>query len=64
MFSFHAMKVFNTIEGGAIAFQDKQYRVPLHELKNFGIHGPEDTMAVGRNAKMDEFRAAMGVCNL
>lgn len=64
MFSFHATKVFNTIEGGAVAFHDKQYGVPLHELKNFGIHGPEDTMAVGGNAKMDEFRAAMGICNL
>lgn len=64
MFSFHATKVFNTIEGGAVAFHDKQYQVPLHELKNFGIHGSEDTLAVGGNAKMDEFRAAMGICNL
>lgn len=64
MFSFHATKVFNTIEGGAIAFHDKRYRIPLHELKNFGIHGPEDTLAIGGNAKMDEFRAAMGICNL
>ncbi|MDO5423998.1 MAG: DegT/DnrJ/EryC1/StrS family aminotransferase [Eubacteriales bacterium] len=64
MFSFHATKVFNTIEGGAVAFHDRKYRVPLHELKNFGIHGPEDTLAVGGNAKMDEFRAAMGICNL
>ena len=64
MFSFHATKVFNTIEGGAVAFHDRKYRVPLHELKNFGIHGPEDTLAIGGNAKMDEFRAAMGICNL
>lgn len=64
MFSFHATKVFNSIEGGAVAFHDKKYRVPLRELKNFGIHGPEDTLAVGSNAKLDEFRAAMGVCNL
>lgn len=64
MFSFHATKVYHTIEGGAIAFRDKQYRVPLHELKNFGIHGPEDTLAIGGNAKLDEFRAAMGICNL
>lgn len=64
MFSFHATKVFNSIEGGAVAFHEKKYRVPLHELKNFGIHGPEDTIAVGGNAKLDEFRAAMGICNL
>lgn len=64
MFSFHATKVFHTIEGGAVAFHDKKYSVPLHELKNFGIHGPEDTLAIGGNAKMDEFRAAMGICNL
>ena len=64
MFSFHATKVFNTIEGGAIAFHDKEYCVPLHELKNFGIHGPERVDAIGGNAKLDEFRAAMGICNL
>lgn len=64
MFSFHATKVFNTIEGGAISFNDRKYAVSLHELKNFGIHGPEDTQAVGGNAKLDEFRAAMGICNL
>ena len=64
MFSFHATKVFNTIEGGAIAFKDEKLRDPLHELKNFGIHGPEDVLAIGGNAKLDEFRAAMGICNL
>lgn len=64
MFSFHATKVFNTVEGGAIAFHNEKYRTPLHELKNFGIHGPEKIEAVGGNAKMDEFRAAMGICNL
>ena len=64
MFSFHATKVFNSIEGGAIAFKDPKYRKPLHELKNFGIHGPEDVEAIGGNGKLDEFRAAMGICNL
>lgn len=64
MFSFHATKVFHTIEGGGIAFHDPAYRTKLHELKNFGIHGKEDTVSVGGNAKLDEFRAAMGVCNL
>ena len=64
MFSFHATKVFNTIEGGAIAFHDKQYCEKLHELKNFGIHGQDDALCIGGNAKLDEFRAAMGICNL
>lgn len=64
MFSFHATKVFNTIEGGGVAFKDPAYRTRLHELKNFGIHESEDVTAVGGNAKLDEFRAAMGICNL
>lgn len=64
MFSFHATKVFHSIEGGAIAFKDKKYGVPLHELKNFGIHGSEEVAGIGGNAKLDEFRAAMGICNL
>lgn len=64
MFSFHATKSFNSIEGGAIAFDNAEYRVPLHELKNFGIHDEEDVISVGGNAKMNEFAAAMGICNL
>lgn len=64
MFSFHATKVFNSVEGGAVAFKDKRYGVPLHELKNFGIHDEDTVAAIGGNAKLDEFRAAMGICNL
>lgn len=64
MFSFHATKVFNSIEGGAIAFSDKRYGVPLHELKNFGMHTETNITSIGANAKLDEFRAAMGICNL
>lgn len=64
MFSFHATKVFNTIEGGAVAFKDKAYQMRLHELKNFGIHTEDCIANVGGNAKLDEFRAAMGICNL
>ena len=63
-FSFHATKVFNTIEGGAVSFHDKSLGDALYDLKNFGIHGPEDVSAVGANAKMNEFCAAMGLCNL
>ena len=63
-FSFHATKVFNTIEGGAVTFKDPSLQKHLYELKNFGIHGPEEVSAVGANAKMNEFCAAMGICNL
>ncbi len=63
-FSFHATKVFNSIEGGAVCFKDKQLGEKLYELKNFGIHGPEEVSAIGANAKMNEFCAAMGLCNL
>lgn len=63
-FSFHATKVFNTIEGGAACFKDKEFGLELYRLKNFGIRGPERVDAVGANAKMNEFCAAMGLCNL
>lgn len=63
-FSFHATKVFNTIEGGAVCYRDQDMGRRLYELKNFGIHGPEEVDAVGANAKMNEFCAAMGLCNL
>ena len=63
-FSFHATKAFNSIEGGAVTFRDKSIGNKLYELKNFGIHGPEEVDAVGANAKMNEFCAAMGLCNL
>lgn len=63
-FSFHATKVFNSIEGGAVCFKEEKLGNKLYELKNFGIHGPEEVSAVGANAKMNEFCAAMGLCNL
>ncbi|RIJ63538.1 DegT/DnrJ/EryC1/StrS family aminotransferase [Rummeliibacillus sp. TYF005] len=64
MFSFHATKVFNTIEGGALTFKDPQLIPVLNAYKNFGITGPESIEYVGGNAKMNEFQAAMGLCNL
>ena len=64
MFSFHATKVFNTIEGGAICFKDDNLEQLFNDMKNFGIHGPEEVVYVGGNAKMSEFQAAMGICNL
>ncbi len=64
MFSFHATKTFHTIEGGAVCYSDPSLKVKLNDLKNFGIHGPESVPDVGGNAKMNEFCAAMGICNL
>ncbi len=64
MFSFHATKVFNTIEGGAICFSKDEWVQLLNDMKNFGIHGPEEVAFVGGNAKMNEFQASMGICNL
>ena len=64
MFSFHATKVFNTIEGGCVCFQNDAWVTLLNDMKNFGIHGPESVEYVGGNAKMNEFQAAMGICNL
>ncbi|WP_194191040.1 DegT/DnrJ/EryC1/StrS family aminotransferase [Clostridium chrysemydis] len=64
MFSFHATKVFNTIEGGAVILKDKNLKQRLDYLKNFGITGPDTIEYIGGNAKMNEFQAAMGICNL
>ena len=64
MFSFHATKVFNTIEGGAVCYSDSSLVQVLDDMKNFGIRGPEAVAYVGGNAKMNEFQAAMGICNL
>ncbi len=63
-FSFHATKVFNSIEGGAVCYHDEAFGRELYGLKNFGIRGPEVVDGVGANAKMNEFCAAMGLCNL
>ncbi|WP_144743405.1 DegT/DnrJ/EryC1/StrS family aminotransferase [Enorma burkinafasonensis] len=64
MFSFHATKVFNTIEGGAVCFHDHSLKDLLNQWKNFGITGTESVEYIGGNAKMNEFCAAMGICNL
>lgn len=64
MLSFHATKVFNTVEGGAVCFGDPALRGALERWRSFGIVGSEGAECAGGNAKMDEFRAAMGLCNL
>lgn len=65
-FSFHATKVFNTIEGGAVTYHNinQNFGKEIYRLKNFGIRDTEIVDGVGANAKMNEFCAAMGLCNL
>ena len=63
-FSFHATKVFNTVEGGAVCSRDENLKERLNQWKNFGITGEESVEYAGGNAKMNEFCAAMGLCNL
>ena len=64
VFSFHATKVYNTIEGGAVAFREHKLYDKLYNLKNFGIRGEEWVCEVGANGKMNEFCAIMGLLNL
>lgn len=64
MFSFHATKVFQTIEGGALTFRDPHLIEMFNAYKNFGMIGPEFIEYIGGNSKMNEFQAAMGICNL
>lgn len=64
MFSFHATKSFNTIEGGAVACSDAALAEKLDRMKNFGISKDGEITEIGGNAKMNEFQAAMGLCNL
>ncbi len=64
MLSFHATKVFNTIEGGAVVYHDEALTEKLRLQKNFGMATQESYPEVAGNAKLDEFRAAMGLCNL
>lgn len=61
MFSFHATKLFNTIEGGAIAFKDVNLKEKLNQLKNFGLKGKEEVALSGLNAKLNEIQAGVGL---
>jgi len=63
MLSFHATKVFHTIEGGALCYKDAQLSEKLALERSFGVYGDE-LECFGTNAKMNEFAAAMGICNL
>lgn len=63
MFSFHATKVFHTIEGGGLTFKDASLAKEINKWRNFGLDG-EELAVFGTNAKMNEFQASMGLCNL
>lgn len=62
--SFHATKVYNTIEGGAMVMKDEQTKKRIDYLKNFGFANETTVVAPGINSKMDEVRAAYGLLNL
>ncbi|MFI3296606.1 MAG: DegT/DnrJ/EryC1/StrS family aminotransferase [bacterium] len=62
--SFHATKVYNTIEGGALIVNDEKTKKRIDYLKNFGFAGETEIIAPGINSKMDEVRAAYGLLNL
>lgn len=62
--SFHATKVYNTIEGGALVMHDEDTKKRIDYLKNFGFAGETTVIAPGINSKMDEMRAAYGILNL
>ncbi|MGN0017449.1 MAG: DegT/DnrJ/EryC1/StrS family aminotransferase [Candidatus Gastranaerophilaceae bacterium] len=64
MFSFHATKLFNTIEGGCLTFKDSNLIKKIQNLRNFGIRNEEVVEEVGINGKMNELQAAMGLLNL
>lgn len=64
MFSTHATKVFHTIEGGIVAYKDSDLFHSMRYLVNFGFTSEEDINYIGTNARMNEFEAVMGICNL
>ena len=64
MFSMHATKVFNTIEGGLVTHASDELSTRLGQWRNYGLTGQESAAYIGGNLKMNEFAAAMGLCNL
>lgn len=64
MFSMNATKVFNTIEGGLLSYKDVSLTKKLELIKYYGMETSEDISYIGSNLKMNEFQAAMGLCNI
>ena len=64
MMSFHATKAFNTAEGGALLFNDANFKKRIDFLKNFGIKNEEEVVMPGINGKMNEIQAVLGLLNI
>jgi dTDP-4-amino-4,6-dideoxygalactose transaminase len=64
VFSFHATKLFNTIEGGCLAYNDDGLNEKIYNLRNFGIKNEEEVADIGINGKMNEIQASIGLLNL
>ena len=64
VFSFHATKLYNTIEGGCLTYCNDNLREKIYNLRNFGIKGEEEVVDIGINGKMNEIQAAIGLLNL
>lgn len=64
MFSTHATKVFHTIEGGIVTYKDAELFKAMRNIVNFGFTSQEEAEYIGTNARMNEFEAVMGICNL
>ena len=64
MFSFHATKLYNTIEGGCLTYNDDSLQKKIYNLRNFGIQNEERIEEIGINGKMNELQAAVGLLNL
>ncbi|MGB9979483.1 DegT/DnrJ/EryC1/StrS family aminotransferase [Methanobacterium sp.] len=64
MFSFHATKLYNTIEGGCLTYNNNELKEKIYNLRNFGIKNEEEVVDIGINGKMNEFQASIGLLNL
>ena len=64
MFSFHATKLFNTVEGGCLAYNNDNLNEKIYYLRNFGIKNEEEVVDIGINGKMNEIQASIGLLNL
>ncbi len=64
MFSFHATKLFHTVEGGCLTYDNSEYREKLYFLRNFGIKNEDEVVDIGINGKMNELQACIGLLNL
>ena len=64
MFSFHATKLYNTLEGGCLTYINNELKEKIYNLRNFGIKNEEEVVDIGINGKMNEFQASVGLLNL